>query len=194
MSESSITTAHQAVNTALAELRVASGLGGGQDLIDNVRFLQSVVRQAEHDVLHTVARLDSDGELTSRGVRPTAAVADLLGCTPKESRRIVALAGSVFPTSLHGEALEPRLPATATALGGWEIGRAHGEVIERALSTDAAGDSPPRSGPVSRYSSPTGPGCIGPTSWHTSPRTSSSGSTKTDPHRTTRTSRSTSYT
>jgi 5-methylcytosine-specific restriction protein A len=45
----------------------------------------------------------------------------------------------VFPTSLHGEALEPRLPATATALGGWEIGRAHGEVIERALSTDAAG-------------------------------------------------------
>jgi len=52
---------------------------------------------------------------------------------------MVAVAGSVFPTSLAGVPLEPRLPATATALGGWEIDRAHAEVIERALSTDAAG-------------------------------------------------------
>jgi 5-methylcytosine-specific restriction protein A len=139
MSESRIAIARRAVNAALAELRMASISAGGQDLIDNLTFLQAVVRQAEHDVLHAVARLDSEGEFTERGMRPTPAVADLLRCTPAQSRRIVALAGSIFPTSLRGEALEPRLPATATALGGWEIGRAHGEVIERALGSDAAG-------------------------------------------------------
>ena len=51
---------------------------------------------------------------------------------------MVAVAESVFPTSLHGQKLEPVLPATATALGGWEIDQAHAEVIERALRTDAA--------------------------------------------------------
>jgi len=45
---------------------------------------------------------------------------------------MVAVAASVFPTSLAGVPLEPRLPATATVLGGWEIDRAHAEVIERA--------------------------------------------------------------
>jgi 5-methylcytosine-specific restriction protein A len=139
MSESSIATARQAVLSALDALDAVSGSIGGQDLIDQLPFLNLVKRRAEHTTLHTVARLDGEGEFADRGVRPAPAVADLLRCTLAESRRIVALAASVFPTSLHGEALQPRLPATATALGGWEIGQAHGEVIERALSTHAAG-------------------------------------------------------
>ena len=98
-----------------------------------------MVRQAEHDALQAIAQLDSDGDFADRGVRPAAGVADLLRCTRVESRRMVAVAASVFPTSLAGVPLEPGLPATATALGGWEIDRAHAEVIERALSTDAAG-------------------------------------------------------
>jgi len=139
MSRSSIAIADQAVFAALAASRAASASAAGQVLIDRLLFLKSVVRQAEHDALHAIAQLDSDGEFVERGVRPAAGVADLLRCTPVESRRIVAVAASVFPTSLAGVPLEPRLPATAMALGGWEIDRAHAEVIERALSSDAAG-------------------------------------------------------
>ena len=139
MSESSIAHADQAVFAALAQSRVASSSASGQELIDRVTFLKSVVRQAEHDMLHTVAQLDGRGEFTDRGIRTAAAVADLLRCASGQARRLVAAAVSVFPTSLTGEPLEPRLPATATALGGWEIDRAHAEVIQRALSSDAAG-------------------------------------------------------
>ncbi|HEX4251201.1 MAG TPA: DUF222 domain-containing protein [Pseudonocardia sp.] len=139
MSESSIATARQAVLSALDALDAVSGSIGGQDLIDQLPFLNLVKRRAEHTALHAVARLDCEGEFTDRGVRPALAVADLMRCTLAESRRMVALAWSIFPTSLQGAALEPRLPAPATALGGWEIGQAHGEVIERVFGTDAAG-------------------------------------------------------
>ena len=139
MSRSSIAIADQAVFAALAASRAASASASGQVLINRLLFLKQVVRQAEHDALQAIAQLDSDGDFTDRGVRPAAGVADLLRCTRVESRRMVAVAASVFPTSLAGVPLKPRLPATATALGGWEIDRAHAEVIERALSTDAAG-------------------------------------------------------
>jgi hypothetical protein len=138
MSESSIATARQAVLSALDALDAVSGSIAGQDLIDQLPFLNLVKRRAEHTALRAVARLDSEREFTDRGVRPALAVADLMRCTLAESRRRVALASSIFPTSLQGAALEPRLPATATALGGWEIGQAHGEVIGRVLGTDAA--------------------------------------------------------
>jgi len=139
MSESSIATARQALLEAWAALEVASGSVSGQDSIDQLLFLQSMNRRADHASLRIVAQLEGDGEFTERGVRPAAGVADLLRCTRVEARGMVAVAASVFPTSLAGVPLEPRLPATATALGGWEIDRAHAEVIERALSTDAAG-------------------------------------------------------
>jgi len=138
MSESSIAAARLAVDTAMAVLRAESGSVGGQELIDQLKFLKTVIRQAEHDALHTIARLDREGEFAERGVRPAPAVADLLRCRESESRRLVAVAASVFPTSLHGEPLEPRLPATAMALGGWEIDQAHAEVIERVLGSDPA--------------------------------------------------------
>jgi len=144
MSESSIATARQAVNTAMAVLRAASSSVTGQELIDQLKFLKTVSRQAEHDVLHTIARLDREGEFAERGVRPAPAVADLLRCRETEARRLVAVAASVFPTSLHGQPLPPKLPGTAMALGGWEIDQAHAEVIERVLRSDAAGRLDPR--------------------------------------------------
>ena len=127
------------MNAVLAQFRVATRSASDQDLIDKLVFLKSVVRQFEYDVLQTVTQLDSDGVFVERGMRTAPAVADLLRCTPLEARRLVATAASVFPTSLTGEALQPRLPGTAIALGGWEIDRAHAEVIERLLSSDAAG-------------------------------------------------------
>jgi len=139
MSESSIATARQALLEAWAALDVVSGSVSGQDAIDQLLFLRSMSRRADYGSLRIIAQLDSDGEFAERGVRPAAGVADLLRCTRVEARRMVAVAASVFPTSLAGVALEPRLPATATVLGGWEIDRAHAEVIERALSSDAAG-------------------------------------------------------
>ncbi|MDT7679144.1 MAG: hypothetical protein QOD82_7046, partial [Pseudonocardiales bacterium] len=52
---------------------------------------------------------------------------------------MVAVAASVFATrSLVGEVLEPKLSATAMALGAFEIDLAHAEVIENVLNTDAA--------------------------------------------------------
>jgi 5-methylcytosine-specific restriction protein A len=144
MSESSTAHADQAVFAALAQSRVASSSASGQELIDRLTFLKSVVRQAEHDLLYTVAQLDGRGEFTDRGIRTASAVADLVRCTRTQAQRLVATAASAFPTSLTGEPLEPRLPATATALGGWEIDRAHAEVIQRALDSDAAGRLEPQ--------------------------------------------------
>src|SRR5882672_833285 len=144
MSESSIATARQAVNTALAVLRAESSSVTGQELIDQLKFLKTATRQCEHDALRTIARLDREGEFAERGVRPAPAVADLLRCRETEARRLVAVAASVFPTSLHGQPLQPKLPGTAMALGGWEIDQAHAEVIERVLRSDAAGRLDPR--------------------------------------------------
>ncbi|HZE65156.1 MAG TPA: DUF222 domain-containing protein [Sporichthyaceae bacterium] len=101
-------------------------------------FLQSVVRRAEHELAELTAQMDSNGEFTELGVRAASAVADLLRCREVEARRMVAVARAVFPTTLGGVAVEPRLPATAMALAGWEIGQAHAEVIEHALNTEQA--------------------------------------------------------
>ncbi len=111
---------------------------GGQELIDQLVFLKTVVRQVQHDSLAVIARLTDEGEFEARAVRPAAAVADLLRISPAEARRAVSTARAVFPTGLGGEPLEPKLPATATALAGYEIDAAHADVIDRAMSSSAA--------------------------------------------------------
>jgi 5-methylcytosine-specific restriction protein A len=99
-----------------------------------------VRRQCDFDSLELIAGLDQDGEFAGRGVRAADAVCDLLGVGRRDAGRMVAVALSVFPTrTLLGEVLEPRLPATAMALGALEIDLAHAEVIESVLNTDAAG-------------------------------------------------------
>src|SRR6201999_2678817 len=100
----------------LTQFEVATHSVSDQDVIDKLVFLKSVVRRAEYGVLHTIAQLDSDGVILERGMRTAPAVADLLRCTRAEARRLVGAAASAFPTSLAGEALEPRLPATAADL------------------------------------------------------------------------------
>jgi len=124
--------------TAMAELRADAGFAAGQDLVDQMQFLKTAIRALEHDLVESVARLDREGDFAERGVRPAPAIADLLRCQETEARRMVAVARSVFPTALDGRPLEPKLPATAMALAGWEIDQAHAQVIERLMSSGAA--------------------------------------------------------
>jgi 5-methylcytosine-specific restriction protein A len=139
----SIIEARQAALAAMATLRAVEKSGDGQSKIEGFRFQRMLRRQSEHDALVLLADAEREGEFAERGMRPADAVADIARCRPAEARQMVALAGSVFPTTLGGQPLEPQLPATAAALGAFEIDQAHAEVIERALHTDAARRIPP---------------------------------------------------
>src|ERR1700704_1283776 len=129
MSESPLPPSRGSVSAGLAVMRVDVRSASRQDRVDQLSYLKSVVRQAELDMVELVASLDSGGDFVELGVRPVQAVADLLRCREGEARRMVAVARAVFPTSLGGLALEPRLPATAMALAGWEIDQAPAERI-----------------------------------------------------------------
>jgi Domain of unknown function (DUF222) len=137
--ESSVVVARRVVMDAMAALRALEFCGDGDSRIDGLKYLRVLRRQVEYDSLVLLAGLDREGAFVERGMRPPAAVSDLLGLSQRDGRRWVAVASSVFPTtSLVGEVLEPRLPATAMALGAFEIERAHADVIESALASDAA--------------------------------------------------------
>jgi hypothetical protein len=139
MSESSIVAARRVVMDSMAALRALELSGGSECRIDGVKSYWVLRRQCEYDLLVLVAGLDRDGEFLERGMHSLNAVSDLLGVSQRDGRRMVAVASSVFPTrSLVGEVLEPKLPATAMALGAFEIDLAHAEVIENVLATDAA--------------------------------------------------------
>jgi hypothetical protein len=119
-------------------MRVDVRSGSRQDRVDQLLYLKTAARQLEHDTVALVAQMDDAGDFVDFGVRPALAIADMLRCKESEARRMVAVGRAVFPTTLAGVALEPRLPATAMALAGWEIGQAHAEVIEHALSGEQA--------------------------------------------------------
>jgi Domain of unknown function (DUF222) len=138
MSTSEVLAARDDVIAALSRLHAAEATADGQTMIDGLKFDQLVGRRLRYGTAGKVARLDRDGEFAARGVRPAPAVADLLRVHPREARRLVATAAAVFPTTLDGQPLEPKLPATAAALATGEIDTTHAEVIEHALTTDAA--------------------------------------------------------
>jgi Domain of unknown function (DUF222) len=139
MSESSIVAARRVVMDSMAALRALELTGDADSRIDGLKCHRDLRRRCEYVSLALVAELDRDGEFTDRGMRSMHAVSDLLGVSQRDGRRMVAVASGVFPTrSLAGEVLEPRLPATAMALGAFEIDLAHAEVIESVLASDAA--------------------------------------------------------
>jgi 5-methylcytosine-specific restriction protein A len=144
VSEALIVEARQvALLSDLADLATVAHSGDGNSLIDGLRFRAVLRRQADYESLEFVADLDRRGEFAERGGRPAVTVADILRCRPVEARRMLALVRSIFPRTLNGQVLEPELPATAAALGAFEIDQAHAEVIERALHSDAARRIPP---------------------------------------------------
>src|SRR5882757_6370181 len=165
MSESSFTPARQTVHADLAALRVGVRSASRQDRCDQMLFLQSVVRRAEHELAELTAQMDSGGEFTELGVRAASAIADLLRCREVEARRMVAVARAVFPTTLGGVALEPRLPATAMALAGRVMGQQHAEFIEHPLNGDKARRISPEQWIGWKNSSPSWPGTTAPMSW-----------------------------
>ncbi|HEY0574651.1 MAG TPA: hypothetical protein VGD73_11150, partial [Pseudonocardia sp.] len=112
MIESPLTPSRESVYAGLAAMRVDVRSASRQDRIDQLSYLKTVLRQAELDMVELVASLDNNDDFVELGVRPVSAVADLLRCREFEARRMVAVARAVFPTSLGGVALEPRLPAT----------------------------------------------------------------------------------
>jgi len=124
----------------MAALRALEFAGDAESRIDGLKARLLVRRQCDYDSLELIAGLDQDGEFADRGVRAADAVCDLLNLSRRDAQRMVAVASGVFPArTLLGEVLEPRLPATAMALGALEIDLAHAEVIESVLATDAAG-------------------------------------------------------
>jgi 5-methylcytosine-specific restriction protein A len=145
MSRSEVLAAQHDVIAALSRLRALLASADGQTRIDGLNFDQLMGRQLRYDSVGKIARLDREGEFTARGVRAVSAVADLLRIHPRDARKLVALGSAVFPTTLDGQSVEPKLPATAAALATGQIDTAHAEVIEHALSTEAAGRiDPPR--------------------------------------------------
>jgi 5-methylcytosine-specific restriction protein A len=123
---------------AMTRLHAAAFAVGGQELIDQLRFLHIVERRARHDVLGAVARLDFEGEFTARNTYPAPAVAELLACNRPTATRLVRLASQMFPTTLAGQSVAPVLAATAAALASWSIHPDHAEVISRVMSGRAA--------------------------------------------------------
>ncbi|HEY1973459.1 MAG TPA: DUF222 domain-containing protein [Pseudonocardia sp.] len=93
---------------AMTRLHAAAFAVGGQELIDQLRFLHIVERRARHDVLGAVARLDSGGEFTARNTYPAPAVAELLACNRPTATRLVRLASQMFPTTLAGQPVDAR--------------------------------------------------------------------------------------
>jgi uncharacterized protein DUF222 len=138
MSESELLAAYREAMAAMARVRALEATADGQALIEGLKSRQRLQRHARYDELHAIARLDRDGEFTARDVQPAPAVADILRVPPRQGRRMVAVARAVFPTTLDGQPVEPKLPATATVLASGEIDTQHAEVIERRLSSDAA--------------------------------------------------------
>jgi hypothetical protein len=102
VSSSEVLAARDEVIAALSRLRAAEARACGQTLIDGLKFDQLIGRQLRYDTAGKVARLDREGQFAALGVRPVAAVADLLRIHPREARRLVAMAVAVFPTALDG--------------------------------------------------------------------------------------------
>ncbi|WP_028924232.1 hypothetical protein, partial [Pseudonocardia acaciae] len=138
MSESELLAAYREAIESMARARALAAAADGQELIDALKLGATLQRLARYDDIHAIARLDREGEFTSRGVDAAPAVSDILRIPRRASTRMVAVARAVFPTTLDGQPVEAKLLATATVLATGEIDTQHADVIERHLSCDAA--------------------------------------------------------
>jgi hypothetical protein len=141
MSTEANTTAAEQLSAAVAGL--AAGLDAGMsatEILDIMRAAQSACRSLERVVVSGAAALSRQGALASHGYRsPVPALMDAFGWERFEARRCATVAESVHPsTSLTGEVLPPRLPATALAFTTETIGVRHVETIARLLESGAA--------------------------------------------------------
>lgn len=100
-----------------------------------------MMRRLEQFQIELIAALDRDGVFAERGYRSAAhAVGDLLGWDIAQARRRLKIAAEITErTTLDGQPLPARLPATAAAFTTGHISLGHAEVIADALHTPAAG-------------------------------------------------------
>jgi hypothetical protein len=141
VSENAVAVADRTLQHGAGLLRVAAGsMAPEADRITALTVCESMARQLEQVQIEVVAGLVRDGVFAARGYRsPTQAVADLLGCDTIVARRRVRVAEDVCPrTSLDGQVLPARLPATAIEFAAGRIGLRHVEVIAEALRSPAA--------------------------------------------------------
>ncbi len=139
MSGNAVADAASALHAGVEEL--ACAVAGSVDAaIESLTVCESVNRRLEFLHVSVVGDLLRDGEFTARGYRsPAHALSDLLGCDTFAARRRVRVAGDVCPRStLDGQALPARLPATRAEFAAGEVGLRHVEVIAEALRTPAA--------------------------------------------------------
>jgi hypothetical protein len=109
--------------------------------IEALSVCEQTARQLDYVHVSLIGELLRSGAFTSRGYRsPAHALGDLLGCDTTTARRRVRVAEDICPrTTLDGQPLPPKLPATAEVFAAGEIGVRHVEVIAEALRSPAAG-------------------------------------------------------
>jgi hypothetical protein len=108
--------------------------------IERLRMMGLLRRLLERDSVDIIARLMRDGEFAALGYKkPTSALANLLDIDTGEAGQLVTAAQTVHPrTTLQGETLEPRLPATAAAFAAGDITVRHVSVVAKVMESRAA--------------------------------------------------------
>jgi hypothetical protein len=141
VSENAVAVAGRALQAGVGSLRAAAdSAASDESRIAALSVCESVTRRLEQLQVEVVAGLVRDGVFAARSYRsPAQAVADLLGCDTVVARRRVRVAEDVCPrTSLDGQVLPARLPATGAVFAAGVIGVRHVEVIAEALRSPAA--------------------------------------------------------
>jgi hypothetical protein len=139
MSGNAVAHASSTLRVGVGELARAAA-ESVEAAIESLTVCESVTRRSEFLHVSVVGDLLRDGEFAVRGYRsPARALSDLLGCDTFAARRRVRVAEDVCPrTTLDGQPLPPRLPATRVEFAAGKIGLRHAEVIAEALRTPAA--------------------------------------------------------
>jgi hypothetical protein len=141
VAENAVALADRALHRGAGLLRDAADPRAPQeDRIAALSVCESLTRQMEQIRIELVAGLVRDGAFAARGYRsPAQALADLLGCDTTIARRRVRVAEDVCPrTTLDGQLLPPRFPATAAEFTAGRIGLRQVERIADALRSAAA--------------------------------------------------------
>ena len=135
MSENAVADAVSTLHTGVEELACAAA-GSVDAAIASLTVCEQHTRRVEFLHVSVVGDLLRDGEFAARGYRsPAHALADLLGCDTIAARRRVRVAEDICPRStLDGQPLPPRLPATGAEFATGRIGLRHVEVIAEAFA------------------------------------------------------------
>lgn len=124
-----------------AALAAASGPGVSEDeALAALREYGAGVRRLEYRGVELIAGLDQRAVFASRGYRSTIdAIADLLGWDrSRAARRIRAGQAVTEQTTLDGQRLAPKLPATAAAFKAGRLDLTRVEVVNTALRSGPA--------------------------------------------------------